>query len=193
MGHIRRCRQSARLGLAVAVALATGCQEKVVKVFVGDGGTLEDAGSDGPGVGYDFGWGGLDLAPVPPPSPADGGPPCVPLGCDVVGGRYCGLVGDGCGGNTDCGHCPAGPAGGGETIDCGDCPNGTTCGGDGVPGVCSQAANTSCMPLTCDTAGGGRYCGAIGNGCGKSIDCGDCPSGTVCGGAGVANVCYKQI
>src|SRR3954470_7182183 len=106
MGHGRRCRRWARLAMAAAVALGAGCQERVVKVFVGDAGTFEDGGAtgDGPSAGFDFGW-GVDLSALPPPLPpgtGGDGPVFLPLVCDVVGGRYCGRIGDGCGGTLDC-------------------------------------------------------------------------------------------
>src|SRR5207302_356168 len=40
----------------------------------------------------------------------------------------------------------------------------------------------------CTTASG-RYCGAIGDGCGQSLDCGTCPAGQSCGASGTPNVC----
>ena len=95
---------------------------------------------------------------------------CVPQTCDVAGGRFCGTVGDGCGG----------------TLACGDCPTGQVCGAN-VPNLCAPNP-ASCMPITCNTAGG-QYCGKIGNGCGKPLDCGACPAGQSCGGSGVANLC----
>jgi hypothetical protein len=100
-------------------------------------------------------------------APAD--PNCVPKTCDQVGGKYCGLVGDGCG----------------KPLDCGDCPAGETCSAV-TPNVCGKAG--PCTPLTCSQAGG-KYCGVIGDGCGKMIDCGGCDGGLTCGGDGVQGVC----
>ena len=80
---------------------------------------------------------------------------CVPLTCTTATGRYCGTIGDGCGG----------------TLPCGDCPTGSTCGGAGVANTC---APTNCTPGTCMAAGGARYCGSIGDGCGRTLDCGGC-------------------
>ena len=57
------------------------------------------------------------------------------------------------------------------------------------------AAIPNCKPISCTPAGGGRYCGVIGDGCGGTLDCGTaCPGGMACGAAppgGVAlpNVC----
>jgi hypothetical protein len=108
-----------------------------------------------------------------------GDPSCKPLTCDAGGGaRYCGKIGDGCG----------------KTIDCGGCPSGQTCGGGGIASVCGAPIPDPCTPLKCDT-GSGRYCGKIGDGCGKTLDCGDCPagSGQTCGGSGVPSVCGAPI
>lgn len=151
-----------------------------------------------------------------------GAPGCVATTCDQAGGRFCGTVGDGCGGTLACGDCPAGqvcgaqtahvcapdPAscqavscttatgkycgkigdGCGKTVDCGDCAAGQTCGGSGTANVCGVPAG-SCTALTCAPAGG-QYCGKIGDGCGKELDCGSaCPAGQTCGGGGVTGVC----
>jgi len=92
------------------------------------------------------------------------GPPvCAPKTC-AAQGLGCGLGGDGCG----------------NQIDCGPCPPGKTCGGGGVP---SQCGSPSCVPNKC-AAG---QCGLMGDGCGGSLDCGNCLVGT-CGGGG-PNVC----
>ena len=95
---------------------------------------------------------------------------CVPLVCSSASVRYCGTVGDGCGG----------------TLACGTCPAGSTCGGGGVPGVC---AATNCTPISCTPTGGGQYCGRIGNGCGGVQECPACPGGTACGTGAQAGVC----
>jgi hypothetical protein len=87
----------------------------------------------------------------------------------VGGGRYCGTVGDGCGGTLDC------PT---------DCPkSGWKCDGHlckGPPDVCTK--------LTCATSTG-RYCGTIGDDCGGSLvcdtDCSAAGSGWVCNDAKV--------
>jgi hypothetical protein len=105
------------------------------------------------------------------PNLCGGGASCTPITCDSPGGRFCGKIGDGCGKMLDCGAC----TGAGEV-----------CGGAGTPSLC--AGGSGCTPLTCEVMGG-RFCGMIGDGCGKMLDCGDCPGGGVCGGAGTANVC----
>jgi hypothetical protein len=97
----------------------------------------------------------------------------APLPCKLSNGQYCGMVGDGCG----------------NTIDCGTCPMGETCGGRGTKGVCAAPPDPTCKPIDCNPMGGGQYCGKIGDGCGSSVDCGNCPNGAVCGGNGVPNVC----
>ena len=146
-----------------------------------------------------------DLRPVAP----DGGA-CTRVTCNPLGGRYCGVIGDGCNGMIDCGACAAGqtceagvcvggpscvalsctPASGrycgkvgdgcGRALACGDCPAGQTC----TSGVCVQAG---CVPLVCN-AGGVHYCGTIGDGCGGTLACGDCGAGATCGGK-IPGVC----
>ena len=56
------------------------------------------------------------------------------------------------------------------------------------PGSEGGTAPDACTPLTCSVAGG-RFCGRIGDGCGNALECGDCPDGQLCGGAGMAHVC----
>ena len=62
------------------------------------------------------------------------------------------------------------------------CAAGQTCSG----GLCVPA---NCTPLTCALAGGGQYCGKIGDGCGGSLDCQGCSAPMTCGGANIAGVC----
>ena len=119
------------------------------------------------------------------------------------GGRWCGLVGDGCGDTIDCGVC-TGP--------------GEACGRAGVPNVCRVGSCTAtclssastadsqetavavrlsagvhrastcggggqgnvcgapaCNPLTCLSTG--AECGWIGGGCGDVVNCGPCANG----------------
>jgi hypothetical protein len=147
---------------------------------------------------------------------------CQAATCDQPTGRYCGVIGDGCGKTIDCGNCPGGlscgtgahasvcvPAtctplpcklasgqycgmvgdGCGNTIDCMGCPTGETCGGRGTPGVCGAPPDPACKPIGCLPAGGGQYCGKIGDGCGNTIDCGNCASGEMCGESGTPSVC----
>jgi hypothetical protein len=102
----------------------------------------------------------FDLASCVSPSAP---PVCAPKTC-AAQGLGCGLAGNGCG----------------EQIDCGPCPPGEACGGGGVPSQCGAPA---CAPRVC-MAG---ECGKMGNGCGGTLDCGLCGAGT-CGGGG-PNVC----
>ena len=99
-----------------------------------------------------------------------GGADCKRLVCDGnPNARYCGKVGDGCGGTVDCGDtCSAFKAG-------------WVC--DTSQGLC--AGGPSCVRIACITAGGGQYCDDIGDGCGGTLHCGDCPGSGVC----TSNVC----
>ena len=106
----------------------------------------------------------------------DGGgadaPPCTnQVACQGMNYKYCGRIGDGCGGIMDCGGCPAGQV----------------CGGGARP-ACAAAARTAC-PDTCDSPGG-RFCGKIGDGCGRHARLRRLPRRPdVCGGAGTPNLC----
>lgn len=111
-----------------------------------------------------------DLAScVPPPAP----PSCTPIDCSAQQ-ISCGPAGNGCGGQIDCGPCPAG----------------FQCGGNGVYGQCVPIlpdAGATCQPQTC--AQQGLACGPAGDGCGASIDCGMCTLPKTCGGCGVPGQC----
>jgi hypothetical protein len=39
----------------------------------------------------------------------------------------------------------------------------------------------------------GADCGAIGDGCGATLNCGDCPMDQTCGGSGMPNKCGGMI
>ena len=54
-------------------------------------------------------------------------------------------------------------------LDCGGCQAPATCAGRGVAGVCGDP---NCKPITCMPAGGGQYCGVVGDGCGGTLNCG---------------------
>jgi hypothetical protein len=98
----------------------------------------------------------------------DGGENCAPLSC-AAQGIQCGLAGDGCG----------------AQINCGTCPTGQTCGGGGVAGKCG---GVECVPTTC--AALGYNCGVTGDGCGGPVlNCGVCTSPATCGGGGTLGVC----
>lgn len=45
----------------------------------------------------------------------------------------------------------------------------------------------TCNPQTCAQLG--AVCGSVGDGCGGVLQCGSCPSGSLCGGSGVPNQC----
>jgi hypothetical protein len=99
-----------------------------------------------------------------------GGPGCSKLVCDGAANvRYCGKVGDGCGGTEDCGD---------------------TCSAFHAGWVCDQSrglctGGPACVHSACTTSGGGQYCGDIGDGCGGTLSCGDCPGSGTC----TNNVC----
>ena len=75
-----------------------------------------------------------------------------------------------CGGSDRCG---------------GTCPDACSppeiCGGSGIPNVCG------CTPTTCVVQG--KDCGTIADGCGGTLDCGNCIVPNTCGGGSIANVC----
>jgi hypothetical protein len=95
--------------------------------------------------------------------------------CNPPGGQYCGAIGDVC---SRVFRCPA------------ECSvPGFICGGRGVPNLCGAAFDSGlCKPLACSTAGA-NYCGRIGDGCGGTIDCGECEGFAVCGARGIPGVC----
>jgi len=99
-----------------------------------------------------------------------GGPDCTKLVCDgSPNARYCGKVGDGCGGTIDCGDT------------CSTFNAGWVC--DTTKGLC--AGGPDCVRNACTATGGGEYCGDIGDGCGGTLHCGDCPGSGTC----TNNVC----
>ena len=112
-----------------------------------------------------------------------GGTDCKKLVCDgSPNARYCGTVGDGCG----------------ETVNCGDTCSAFQAGWvcDTNQGLCT--GGPSCVRTACTTTGGGQYCGDIGDGCGGTLHCGDCPgSGTcannVCPVLSCGSMCIAQV
>jgi hypothetical protein len=96
---------------------------------------------------------------------------CTPLTCAAYPG-VCGQQSDGCGGSTTF---------------CNPCTLPQTCGGGGAPGVCGLPDGGTCTGRTCQQEG--ISCGPAGDGCGNLIQCGSCPTGQSCGGAGVPGTC----
>jgi hypothetical protein len=134
---------------------------------------------------------------------------CVALtSCMVAGGQYCGIIGDGCTGNLNCGNCPAGQSCVGNICTsgsgydagvltscivtggqyCGTIGNGAggklDCGACATPGwICTDglctAAPSICTPTACQTTTG-QYCGTVGDGCGHALACPACAAGQAC-------------
>jgi hypothetical protein len=51
----------------------------------------------------------------------------------------------------------------------------------------TDEATAQCEPTSCAAAG--ASCGVLDDGCGGTLECGECGDGLTCGGDGVANVC----
>jgi hypothetical protein len=147
---------------------------------------------------------------VPDSGAARDAKPCTPkTSCDWGGWKYCGKIGDRCGGVVQCGDCPAGlncigsvcradaPVDGGFLASC-RVSGGTYCGeiGDGAGGTlecadcpqgwsCAENVCTAeppvCTPMGCGT-GEAKLCDKIGDGCGHLVDCGGCAADQVCRG-----------
>ena len=49
----------------------------------------------------------------------------------------------------------------------------------------------SCTPTTCQALE--KNCGAVPDGCGGTVSCGECGDAQSCGGGGVANVCGRGV
>jgi hypothetical protein len=149
----------AAAALVFLVIIAPACQGVDKVGLQGDNGpgsstTKSDAPVDKPGgtvlVIPDSGWSfGVDSGV------------CIPRSsCKVGGGQYCGIIGDGCTGD----------------LNCGDCPTGLSCQG----GVCGDGTGYDAGPLTSCVVTGGTYCGEIGNGAGGKLTCGACQPGWAC-------------
>src|SRR5690606_28420615 len=132
--------------------------------------------------------------------------------CEVIGGTYCGTIGNNCNGILECGDCsgdwvceqgvcaggpscaPSTRCTAGETQYCGllgdGCGRAIDCGSCSGTDICSSGVCVSpdCVPLTC-VSDSIAYCGTLGDGCGGTLECGECPGGTTCGGGGIDNVC----
>jgi hypothetical protein len=100
---------------------------------------------------------------------------CTPPMCETPAGRYCGMIGDGCGAYVDCGGCG---------------PN-ADCGGSGIANLCGRPPAPDCKPSGCSSESI-AYCGRISDGCGHVLDCGDCPAGQTCGEL-TEHVCGRPI
>ena len=145
------------LWVLAGAALAAGCT-------AGVSATPNTGGKDG---------GGMDV-PVNMDAPVIDVPgvdivtqpdaPCTQVSCTPTGGRYCGVIGDGCHKSKDCGACTG---------------TGQACMG----GICVEGPG--CTRGTCDGPGGARYCGKVGTGCGEALDCGACAAGSTCSSDGV--------
>ena len=170
----RRTHQRLRCGARFGALHASACTQMNGKYCgtVGDGcGGQQDCGGCPNGQTC-----GGDGIPNLCGSNPDAGT-CTRLSCTVAGGKYCGTVGDGCGGQ----------------MDCGGCTGGQTCGGDGIANVCGSAPDSGlCTPTVCQQATG-KYCGVVGDGCGGQTDCGGCPNGQTCGGGGLASICGAPV
>lgn len=96
----------------------------------------------------------------------DGSTGCTPSTCAQLGAT-CGAATDTkCGGVVQCGGCDAG-----------------TCGGGGTPNVCGGTGGGNpdgCAPMTC--TGQNIACGQAGDGCGNTLQCGNCTLPQSCGG-----------
>src|SRR6266542_2330825 len=96
-----------------------------------------------------------------------------------------GMVAVGCGGSPQLGGPEGtGGGGGGSVIPDGGAPDtgGITVNRDAS--MTSDAPTTrpdaNCGSKVSCTSEAGTYCGQIGDGCGGTLDCGDCPSGQMC-------------
>jgi hypothetical protein len=165
---------SAVAAVGVALTLALGCSAGVKQTAGSAGSQGTDAAADTPiivgtggsggatGIGGVFGTGTAGTVGTG----GTGGACTASVNCDPPGGRYCNTIGNGCkGGKVECGACPG---------------DGTCSGGAIAPGIC--IGGPSCTPLTCDSGGAVRYCGKIGDGCGRELDCGACSGGQTCSG-----------
>jgi len=102
-----------------------------------------------------------------------GGGSCTPTTCAAQNAN-CGPISDGCNGVLQCGTCTA--------------PQ--TCGGGGTPSRCGGGTTSdagTCAPRTCTAVN--ANCGAVADGCGGILQCGNCPPGQTCGGGGMPNRC----
>ena len=91
---------------------------------------------------------------------------CEPQTCGDLG-YDCGIWGDGCGGEINCGGCNEG-----QVCEEAECrPIGSNGGGGGGGG-------SGCVPASCNWLG--AECGLQDDGCGTKVDCGGCSDGEIC-------------
>jgi hypothetical protein len=149
------------VGMAV-VAVASCGSPAGTSVF--DGGRSDATfPDDGPPMGMDDS--GMTIM-------TDGFTGCVPRSCADLHVN-CGMNGDGCDGIVDCGPCPSGQfCGGGGYSKC----------GTGLGDASNGDGGIVCLPVSCQALS--VDCGKQGDGCGGILDCGSCPAGQFCGGAG---------
>jgi len=192
------------LFLMCALAAAACAGTKVKPTDSPDGGPGSGGVGGAVGSGGRAGTGGGPIISVGG-NTGTGGTVCTPSAtCTPPGGRYCGVIGNGCPGmKVDCGactgdstcenlQCVGGPSctpltcgnfcgeigdGCGRKLNCTTCAAGTECRG----GIC---VDPGCVPLTCAAANNVHYCGTIGDGCGGTLNCDICPNGGTCGGPG---------
>jgi hypothetical protein len=55
--------------------------------------------------------------------------------------------------------------------------------------TCDSSCNGVCVPTTC--AALGKNCGKVSNGCGGTLQCGNCMPANKCSAGGIPNVCAK--
>src|SRR3569832_1053869 len=135
------------------------------------GPTHKDPGAplDGNGVA-------IDGPPIPTDTDngSNGSATCTLNTCTSQN-AMCGPIGDGCGGQ----------------VDCGSCTSPETCGGGGINFECGGGGSGSgqaCTPRDCAQAG--ATCGVVADGCGSvTPSCGTCPTGMTCGAGSTPNTC----
>jgi hypothetical protein len=155
---------------AVVVLVQCGCRQRSDISSTVDGGepvfVPADAAvrPDVPVQDADFTFGVPEVGAERPPSA------CTRVTCTPAMGRYCGKIGDGCGG----------------LLDCGACPTDQVCSGAPTAGLC--VAGPNCVPVKCEQPTG-KYCGKVGDGCGRTLDCGGCTAPDTCGGGSFPSVC----
>jgi hypothetical protein len=146
-----------------ASAVASCGSPEGTSVFDGGGHADATFADDGPPMGMDDGGGRIAT---------DGFTGCLPRTC-ADQHLTCGMNGDGCDSVVDCGPCPSGQfCGGGGYSKC----------GTGLGDASNGDGGLICVPITCQALG--VTCGKQGDGCGGVVDCGSCPTGQFCGGAG---------